>query len=400
MKLAYNVDRVVAANAKAAAREKLAKAETQRGLSISFRIDKPSFAMEEKERKSMKCENCNSEFTIKELAKAEGRCPSCGLKLPAADNCDDVQARTWYRYHSPMPLSLILAYGYLVGGGMLAWQIVLESVDLGLWTGIGPAGWLFVITVALVFLLPFFALFFTPSARRWRAIIRGDRDRLAYEAAVKSDEPTLLKCKTCHSEFTLWKLAWKKGYCPSCGEKIPVSEYCPGVPDRGWRRLFRGAPLGLKLLAIFLALLCGWTVVNLFLSDLTWMVEFRDLRIRGIAVYVFLLLMLSRMLKTVLRGGISWVGIMLIWWTADLFQGSLAVLLAVVSFIFSFSLPAWRHWARKIREGDLAYWIAARSGAFPFRRMVAKYILKNMAIGVLLLHWVVYCIWFKGVIVE
>lgn len=350
MKLAYNVDRVVAANAKAAAREKLAKAETQRGLSISFRIDKPPFAMEEKERKSMKCENCNSEFTIKELAKAEGRCPSCGVKLPAAANCDDVQARTWYRYHSPMPLSLILVYGYLVGGGMLAWQIVLESVDLGLWTGIGPAGWLFVITVALVFLLPFFALFFTPSARRWRAIIR--------------------------------------------------SEYCPGVPDRGWRRLFRGAPLGLKLLAIFLALLCGWTVVNSFLSDLTWMVEFRDLRIRGIAVYVFLLLMLSRMLKTVLRGGISWVGIMLIWWTADPFQGSLAVLLAVVSFIFSFSLPAWRHWARKIREGDLAYWIAARSGAFPFRRMVAKYILKNMAIGVLLLHWVGYCIWYKGVIVE
>ena len=66
----HNVDRVVAANAKAAAREKLAKAETQRGLSISFRIDKPPFAKEEKERKSMKCENCNSEFTIKELAKA------------------------------------------------------------------------------------------------------------------------------------------------------------------------------------------------------------------------------------------------------------------------------------------------------------------------------------------
>ena len=336
----------------------------------------------------MKCENCNSEFTIKELAKAEGRCPSCGLKLPAAANCDDVQARTWYRYHSPMPLSMILAYGCLVGGGMLAWQIVLESVDLGLWTGIDPAGWLSVITVALVFLLPFFVLFFTPSARRWRAIIRGGGD--AYEAAVKSDEPTLLKCKTCHSEFTLWKLAWKKGYCPSCGEKIPVSEYCPGVPDRRWWRLFRDAPLGLKLSAIVLFLFGCFVVFNSYLAPSPiMMTSFCCMFIYGIAIYVVLLLMFFLMVKAVVKGSIPYVcimavGVLGLWAALESFQKCLVVLLTLTLILLSFSLPASRRWARKIREEDLACWIAARSGALPFRRMVAKYILKKIVIGALL----------------
>ena len=352
-----------------------------------------------KERKSMKCEKCNAEFTLKEQAKAKGCCPSCGEKLPASAYRDDAKAWRWYQFHSPMPLSVILAYIYLIGAGGLAGVMVLEAADLGLWKVTDPTGWLSVVAVALIFVLPLCVLFFTPSARGWRAKLRGNM--LAYEAAVKSGKSTLLKCKTCNSEFTLWKLLWKKGCCPSCGEKIPVSDYCPGVPDRRWWRLFRGAPLGLKLLATCLVLLGCFGVFNFLLAGLPIMMsECRGACVQGIAIYVVLLLMLSRMLKTVLRGGISWVGIMLIWWTADPFQGSLAVLLAVVSFIFSFSLPAWRHWARKIREGDLAYWIAARSGAFPFRRMVAKYILKNMAIGVLLLHWVGYCIWFKGVIVE
>ena len=340
----------------------------------------------------MKCEKCKAEFAVEEQAKAKGCCPSCGEKLPATAYCDDAKAWRWYRFRSSMPLSMTLAFLYLIGGGMLASLIVLEAVDLGLWTAMDLTGWLFVVTVALVLLLPFFALFFTPSARRWRAICRGDM--LAYEAAVESGKPTLLKCKTCNSEFTLWKLAWKKGCCPSCGEKMPVSEYCPGVPDRRWWQLFRGAPLGLKLSAIFLVLLGCWGVLNLLLTGLPIrMVVFRSGLIQGIARYVVLLLVFSRMLKAVVRGSTPYVCVMLMAAFVCLgtgsFLGALVVLLAAMLFILSFLLPASRRWARKIREENLSYWIAARSGAFPFRRMAAKCILKEMVIGALL----VVCLW-------
>ena len=189
----------------------------------------------------MKCEKCEAEFTIKEQARAKGCCPSCGVKLPASAYRDDAKAWMWYQFHSPMPLSVILAYVYLFVGGGLALMITLESADLGLWTVTDPAAWLSVIMAALIFLLPFFALVFTPPVRR-----------------------SMYKCKTCNSEFTLWKLAWKKGCCPSCGEKIPVSEYCSGVPDRRWWRLFRDAPLGLKLSAIVLVLLGCFVVFNFY----------------------------------------------------------------------------------------------------------------------------------------
>ena len=335
----------------------------------------------------MRCEKCNAEFSVKEQARAKGLCPSCGEKLPASAYCDDAKARRWYQYHSPMPLSVILAYVYLVGGGMLAGMIVLEAVNLRLWTVTDPAAWLSIMMAALIFLLPFFVLFFTPSTRRWRAMLRGDM--LAYEAAVENDKPTLLKCKTCNSGFTLWKLAWKKGCCPSCGEKIPVSEYCPGVPDRRWWRLFCDAPLGLKLSAIFLALLGCCAVLNLLLTGLLiGMVDFRSGLIQGIALCVVLLLVFLRMLKVVVRGGIPYVYIMLMaaagCWEADSFQEFLVVLLAAMIVLLSFLLPASRRRARKIREENLSYWIAARSGAFPFRRMVVKYILKKIVIGALL----------------
>ena len=38
----------------------------------------------------------------------------------------------------------------------------------------------------------------------------------------------------------------------------------------------------------------------------------------------------------------------------------------------------------KIREESLAYWIAAKSGAFLFRRVVAKYALEKMVVVALL----------------
>ena len=334
----------------------------------------------------MKCEKCNAEFAVKEQAKANGCCPSCGAKLTAVDYCGDIKAWLWYQYRSPMPLSMIFAYIYLFGGGGLALMMVLAA-DSGMWTVTDPAGWLLVVAVTLIFVLPLCVLFFAPSARGWRAVLRGDV--LAYEAEVESDKPTLLKCQSCNSEFSLWKLAWKKGCCPSCGEKIPVSEYCPGVPNRRWWRLFRAAPLGLKLTAIILALLVCWSVFNFLLAALPIMMsEGRGSLVQGVAIYVVVLLMLCHMLKAVVRGSIPYVCILALgvlgWWVADSFSEFLVVFVLLEIFLLSFLTPAARRWGRKIREEDLAYWIAARSGAFSFWRMVAKYTLKKVAIGALL----------------
>ena len=319
----------------------------------------------------MRCGSCNLEFTLKEQAKAKGCCPSCGEKLPADAYRDDAKAWRWYQYHSPMPLSIAFAYIYLYGVGGLALTILLESVNLRLWKVTDPAGWLSVITAALIFLLPFFALFFMSSARR-----------------------SMCKCKTCNSEFSLWKLAWKKGCCPSCGEKIPVLDYCSGVPDRRWWRLFRGAPLGLKISAIILALFSCFAAFNFLSVVLQIMVaEFRWVFVRGVVKNGVVLLMFFHMLKAVVRGRAPCVCIMALGalglWEADSFYESLVILILLASFSHSFLLPASRRWARKIREENLAYWIAARSGAFPFRRMVVKCILKKVAMGVLLLA----CLW-------
>ena len=336
----------------------------------------------------MKCEKCNADFALKEQAKTKGCCPSCGEKLPASSYRDDAKAWRWYQYHSPMPLSVILAYIYLIGAGGLAGVMVLEAADLGLWKVTDPTGWLSVVAVALIFVLPLCVLFFTPSARGWRAKLRGDM--LAYEAAVKSGKSALLKCKTCNSEFSLWKLAWKKGCCPSCGEKIPVSDYCSGVPDRRWWRLFRDAPLGLKLSAIVLFLFGCFAVFNSYLApSLVMMTSFCCMFIYGIAIYVVLLLMFFLMVKAVVKGSIPYVcimavGVLGLCAALESFQKCLVVLLTLTLILLSFSLPASRRWARKIREEDLACWIAARSGALPFRRMVAKYILKKIVIGALL----------------
>ena len=334
----------------------------------------------------MKCSECESEFALKHLVVSKWCCQSCGEKLPVSACCGNAKARRWYQYHSPMPLSMILAYLDLVGGCILAVLIVMAA-DLGLWSVTDLAAWLSIMTAALIFLLPFFVLVFTPSARRWRAMLRGDM--LAYEAAVKSAKPTLLKCKSCNSEFSLWKLAWKKGCCPSCGEKILASEYCPGVLDRRWWRLFRGAPLGLKLAAIILSLLVCWGVLNLrSVVSPVMVAEFRGVLIQGVAVYVVVLLMLFHMLKAVVRGSIPYVCIMALaalgWAVADSFSEFLVVFVVLEIFLLSFLTPASRRWGRKIREENLAYLIAARSGAFPFRRMVVKYTLKKMAIGALL----------------
>ena len=200
-----------------------------------------------------------------------------------------------------------------------------------------------------------------------------------------------MKCEKCNAEFTLKEQARAKGCCPSCGEKIPVSEYCPGVPDRRWWRLFRDAPLGLKLSAIVLFLFGCFAVFNSYLAPSPiMMTSFCCMFIYGIAIFVVLLLMLFHMVKAVVKGSIPYVCIMAVgglglWAALDSFQECLVVLLTLTLILLPFLLPASRRWARKIREEDLACWIAARSGALPFRRMVAKCILKKIVIGALLL---------------
>ena len=125
----------------------------------------------------MKCEKCKAEFAVKEQAKAKGCCPSCGEKLSASAYCNDSKALLWYLYHAPMPLSVMLAYIYLVVGSALAVVILPETADCGLWVVIAS--------------LPFFVLFFMPSARQWRAKCR--EDALAYKAAVKNGKLSLRK---------------------------------------------------------------------------------------------------------------------------------------------------------------------------------------------------------------
>ena len=120
------------------------------------------------------------------------------------------------------------------------------------------------------------------------------------------------------------------------------------------------------------------------------MTSFCCMFIYGIAIYVVLLLMLFHMVKAIVKGSIPYVCIMAVGALGlcaalESFQECLVVLLTLTLILLSFSLPASRRWARKIRDEDLASWIAARSGALPFRRMVAKYILKKMVIGALFL---------------
>ena len=153
--------------------------------------------------------------------------------------------------------------------------------------------------------------------------------------------------------------------------------------------MFRGAPLGLKLSATCLVLLGCFGVFNFLLSGLPIMMsECQGACVQGIAIFIVLLVMLFHMLKAVVRGSIPSVCIMALgvlgWWVADSFSEFLVVLVSLEIFLFSFLTPAARRWGRKIREEDLACWIAARSGAFPFWRMVAKFVLKKMVIGVLL----------------
>lgn len=113
-----------------------------------------------------------------------------------------------------------------------------------------------------------------------------------------------MKCTNCNSKFSLWKLAWEKGCCPSCGEKMPVSDYCPSVPDRRWWRLFRDAPPDLKLSAICLILLGCFAVFNFLFALLQIMVaEGRGVLVQGIAIYVVVLLMLFHMLEAVVDCG-------------------------------------------------------------------------------------------------
>ena len=139
----------------------------------------------------MKCEKCKAEFTLKEQTKAKGCCPSCGAKLTAVDYSNDVKARLWYQYRSPMPLSVFLWYVYLVGIVLLALMIVSLSSDWGLWTVMNSAARFYLVASLPIFLLPLFGLFFMPSARRWRAKCR--EDNLVYKAAVKSGKLSLRK---------------------------------------------------------------------------------------------------------------------------------------------------------------------------------------------------------------
>lgn len=54
----------------------------------------------------MKCQKCESEFTLKKLAKAKGRCPSCGALVPVSDYCTRIPERRWWRLFSAAPIGM------------------------------------------------------------------------------------------------------------------------------------------------------------------------------------------------------------------------------------------------------------------------------------------------------
>ena len=114
----------------------------------------------------MKCEKCNAEFTLKGQAKAKGFCPSCWVQLTAEAYCNDARAWLWYQYRSPMTLSVFLWYVYLVGIVLQVLMIAPLSSDWGLWTAMNPTAQFYLVASLPIFMLPFFALVFMPSARR------------------------------------------------------------------------------------------------------------------------------------------------------------------------------------------------------------------------------------------
>ena len=54
----------------------------------------------------MKCQKCESEFTLKKLAKTMGRCPSCGALVPVSDYCTCIPERRWWRLFSAAPIGM------------------------------------------------------------------------------------------------------------------------------------------------------------------------------------------------------------------------------------------------------------------------------------------------------
>ena len=98
---------------------------------------------------------------------------------------------------------------------MLALAIVMESVGLGLWDVMRPVEWMFLVAASLIFLLPFFAIFFMPSARKWRVKLR--EDGLVYKNAVKSGKLSLRKYRLILASL---------GFVVTVGLLWCISEFC------------------------------------------------------------------------------------------------------------------------------------------------------------------------------
>ncbi|MBR4172253.1 MAG: hypothetical protein IKR48_11435 [Kiritimatiellae bacterium] len=70
-----------------------------------------------------------------------------------------------------------------------------------------------------------------------------------------------MKCQKCNAEFDLRKLKKAKGQCPHCGDEIPVTEYCPAIPETRWWRLYSAAPVSIKVAAM----ICGVVFISCLL---------------------------------------------------------------------------------------------------------------------------------------
>ncbi len=181
---------------------------------------------------TIKCKQCEGAFTLKELSKAKGRCPSCGTLMRVSDYCAYVPERRWWRLFSAAPVSMklvillcsILCAFFLPCQVLTAIYPLLEDryyyddlhITFG-WLGfflmpiLLPVIWgdvrgrvpfvslaavavyytysyitgnIAIIVSLLGLAIVFLPLYFAPSAIRWRT--RRREERLAFAIAAKS----------------------------------------------------------------------------------------------------------------------------------------------------------------------------------------------------------------------
>ena len=188
-----------------------------------------------------------------------------------------------------------------------------------------------------------------------------------------------MTCDKCGCEFALKDLKRTNGRCPKCGDVLPVTKYCPFVPEEHVWKLYSNAPLSIRIYCALwggfllsmigsvvgfvdilaeadLAPETGFSVLSLIVGCLLVYgatVDARELvfgaPVRGKWLFPAIVTLLPTVGFALLRHG---RGLSL----------AFALFAAVVSLIPLISSSA-RNWRRKCKEEERAYQIARESGS-------------------------------------